>query len=96
MKTLQPKLQLYGGNLVGNSEHYSTYTSEIIDAMYKDGEKHDYILKKGDNVIITIKNTNETLAKKLRDVFFQITGEDDIEIVASASGMVINNGSKSN
>lgn len=92
------KLATVASDFIGENARYSTFTAEILDAMYKDnGEKHDYILKKGDNVIITVKNVSATLAEKLRSVFYQITGDSDLHaIAASASGMVINNGSTAN
>lgn len=62
------------GSLVGENVRYSTFTSEILDDMYlPDGSTKDYPLKKGDNVIVTVKNTNKTMAQMLRTTFYKVT-----------------------
>ena len=53
----------------------------------------DYLLNKGDNVIITVKNTNTTMAQTLRAFFYKVTGNGTYQIAASASSMVVNTGS---
>lgn len=52
----------------------------------------NYILKKGDNIIVTVKNTNQTMAETLRTFFYKVTGQDTYEIAASSSSMVVNSG----
>lgn len=94
---LQAKVATVSPDLIGENARYSTFTSEIEDAMYPSkgpdaGKKIDYILKKGDNVIVTVKNTSQTLAQVLRSAFYRITGNDATEIAGSASSMVVNNG----
>lgn len=62
------------GDLVGENVRYSTFTSEILGEMYKTGGKtNDYMLKKGDNIIVTVKNTNRTMAQMLRTTFYKVT-----------------------
>lgn len=83
------------GNLIGENVRYSTFTSEILYKMYEESENPtSYNLKKGDNVIVTVKNTNKTMAQMLRTTFYKITGEGTYQIVASASSMVVNTGKK--
>lgn len=77
------------GDLIGENVRYSTYTTEILDKMT---ETKTYSLKKGDNVVVTAKNTNRTIAQVLRNFFYQITGQGSSQIAASASSMVVNNG----
>lgn len=80
--------------LVGENIRYSTFTTEILDNMYPktgDSPSH-YFLKKGDNVIITVKNTNKTMAQMLRTFFYKITGKGTYQVAASASSLVINDG----
>ena len=61
--------------------------------MYEDGETiQDYKLKKGDNIIVTVKNTNKTMAQMLRTTFYKVTGEGVTQVAASASSMVVNTG----
>lgn len=82
------------GDLIGENVRYSTFTIEILDEMYPDGEPpKSYPLKKGDNVIVTVKNTNKTMAQMLRTTFYKITGEGTYQVAASASSMVVNTGS---
>lgn len=82
-------------DLIGENIRYSTFTSEILNYMNEDSinnMKRNYPLKKGDNVIVTVKNTNKTLAQTLRTFVFKVTGKGTYELAASSSGMVVNNG----
>ena len=78
------------GDLVGENVRYSTYTTEIIETMYADANEV-YDLKKGDNVVVTVKNTNKTIAQMLRTFFYKITGQGTYQVAASAASMVVNN-----
>ena len=85
------------GDLIGENIRYSTYTSEILDYMYPNGGSidsmiRDYPLKKGDNIIVTVRNTNETLAQQLRKFLFKVTGQGTYELASTDSSMVVNNG----
>ena len=81
------------GDLIGENVRYSTFTTEILDKMYPaGGDSKNYPLKKGDNVIVTVKNTNKTMAQMLRTTFYKITGKDTYQVAASASSMVVNTG----
>lgn len=85
------------GDLIGENVRYSTFTSEILREMDEPdpvthAPKNYYPLKKGDNVIVTVKNTNRTLAQLLRTTFYRVTGEDSAQVAASASSMVVNTG----
>jgi len=85
------------GDLVGENLRYSTFTSEILDHMYPtegdiDNMTRNYPLKKGDNIIVTVRNTNKTLAQQLRSFTFKVTGKGTYELYASSSAMIINNG----
>jgi len=81
------------GDLIGENLRYSTFTSEILDYMYPTvGDIQNYPLKKGDNIIVTVRNTNKTLAQQLRTFAFKVTGKGTYELYATSSAMVINNG----
>ena len=73
-----------GGNL-----SYSVFTSSILFQMNMDGA---YIFKQGDTVVVTIRNTNRTIAQLVREIFFPASGTRDYQVGASFSGMVVNNG----
>lgn len=82
------------GDLIGENQRYSTFTTEILDTMYEEkGNTQNYVLKKGDNVIVTAKNNNKTIAQTLRTFMYKVTGQGTYQIGASASSLVVNNGS---
>lgn len=80
------------GDLIGENVRYSTFTTEIINTMYKGTATANYPLKKGDIVVVTVKNTNTTIAQSLRTFFYKITGQGTYQVAASASSMVVNTG----
>lgn len=89
------------GDLIGENVTYSTFKSEIEQAMYYEyvggvltlrGTPVNYQLNKGDNVIVTVKNTDKTIAQMLRTAMYKVTGQGTYQIAASSSGMVINTG----
>lgn len=73
------------GDLIGENERYSTF--------YSNGIPEEGIeLKKGDNVIITFKNTNTTMARTLRTFAYKAAGKGASDLAGSYSTMVVNNG----
>ena len=79
-------------DLIGENLRYSTYTSEITDTMFGGAVDTSYPLNKGDNVIVTAKNSSKTWAEVLRTAFYKVTGGNSTQIAASASSMVVNGG----
>lgn len=79
-------------DLIGENVRYSTYTTEILDSMYKGKSETAYSLKKGDIVVVTAKNTNTTIAQSLRSFFYKVIGKGTYQVAASSSGMVVNSG----
>lgn len=79
------------GDLIGENVRYSTFTSEIINKI-DESESKSYPLKKGDNVVITAKNTNKTMAQSLRTFMYKVTGQGTYQIAASSSSVVVNTG----
>lgn len=69
------KAAVTSGDLIGENLRYSIFTSDILNYMYNNdnGITRDYILKKGDNIIVTAKNTNRTMAQMLRTTFYKVT-----------------------
>lgn len=78
-------------NLIGENIRYSIYTSDILSSIQSDPNAK-YILKKGDYIKVTVKNTNVTIAQMLRNFVYKITGKDTYQVGATYSSMVINNG----
>ena len=77
------------GDLIGENSYYSVYTSTIEDKL---GTQQEYDLKQGDNIIVTVKNTNRTIAQMLRGFFYTVAGNDTYQVAASYSSTVTSNG----
>ena len=69
--------------------YYSVYTSQIEDILNKNGT---YYLKEGDIIIVSAKNTSQTIAQQLKNFFYTVVGKDIYTIVSSHSGMIIATG----
>ena len=74
---------------VGNNSYYSEYTSQILDTLETSNQR---ILKEGDLISVTVKNTNKTISDMLRNFFYSLGGNDTYQIAASHSGMVVKTG----
>ena len=86
VKTTQAEMTKIGENL-----YYNLYTSQVLEKLEKDGR---ITLKEGDMVSATVRNTNRTIAQKLKNFFYQISGNDKYQIAAQNAGIVSVNGSK--
>lgn len=88
------KATITSGDLIGENVRYSTFTQEILNYMYNPttGDTTNYPLKKGDYIIVTVKNTNKTFAQSLRTFAFKVTGQGTYELASSDSSMVVNSG----
>lgn len=78
----------YGENL-----YYSVFNPTIIDSQ-KTGLDYnkEYLMKKGDYIIATVKNTNTTIGAQIKNFLYHIVGKDTYTIAASASAPVANTG----
>ena len=74
---------------VGENKYYSEYTSQIESVLKENGV---YILKEGDIVSVSVKNTNKTISQILKNFFYQVSGNDTYNIAATAGGVVNVNG----
>ena len=80
-KTLQT-----ASDKIGENVYYSEYTSQIEEEF-----KNNHGIKKlktGDMVLVTVKNTDLTLAQQLKEFTYKIVGNDTATVVASKAGMV--------
>ena len=83
---------------LNESTYYSIYTTQIEDmisvsddSIYNlDGK---LILKQGDIVSVTVKNSSTTLSQELKGFYYKITGSDLNILVATETGVVAINGS---
>ena len=79
---------------LGENLYYSVYDSTIIDGdtgVNKSTTK-EYLMKKGDYIIATVKNTNTTIGSQIKNFLYSIVGKDTYTIAASASALVVNTG----
>lgn len=80
--------------------YYSIYTSQIEERLRKsdledDNEYNDtgaLILKEGDSISVTVKNTSATLSQSLKNIYYKVKGEDVHIILVTASGTIAING----
>lgn len=70
---------------IGENVYYSEYTTQIEKELENNGIKN---LKTGDMVLVTVKNTNETLAQQMKHFMYKIVGNDTANVVATKAGMV--------
>lgn len=87
-KTTQAEATKIGENL-----YYNKYTSQIEDELNSKGR---VILKEGDIVSVTVKNTNKTIAQLLRNFFYMVSGNDSYQVFGQHAGVVAVNGRTSN
>ena len=85
VKTTQAEMTKIGENF-----YYSKYTSQVLHDLQTDER---IILKEGDMVSVTVKNTNQTLSQTLKNFFYQLSGNTTYQIAAQNSGIVSVNGS---
>ncbi len=70
---------------IGENYYTSVFTTQIEEELKNQGV---YKLHQGDLVSITVKNTNITLAQKMKNFFYSITGSDEYKITTTQSGLV--------
>ena len=78
---------------LGENLYYSVYNSTIVDSSATGVNYNDeYLMKKGDYIIATVKNTNTTIGSQIKNFLYSIVGKDTYTIAASASALVVNTG----
>lgn len=77
---------------LGENTYYSVYNATILDGENGLNSKDVYILKKGDYISATVKNTNITIAAQIKNFAYKIVGKDTYQILADASALVVNTG----
>lgn len=80
---------------LGENLYYSVYNSDILEGPSGVNTKGEYLLKKGDYIIATVKNTNTTIASQIKNFIYSIVGSDNYVIVESASALIVNTGNYS-
>ena len=81
-----------------NNTYYSIFTSQIEDIIGLSGKNTvnnsdgKIILKQGDAISVTVKNSSKTLSQSLKSFYYNIAGSDVQIITATASGTIAING----
>ena len=79
---------------IGENLYYSVYNSVIIDSIETGiNYNEEYLMKKGDYIIVTVKNTNTTIASQIKNFVYSIIEKDINRIAASSSALVVSTGS---
>ncbi len=76
---------------IGENNYYTEFTTTIEDTIYNSSKKQ-YTMKSGDMITIKVRNTSQTFAESLRNVWAKITGNEASTLSASSSAMVTANG----
>lgn len=83
------KLYIEDGSKRDTNTYYSIFTSQIEEKL---GNQGKIILKQGDSISVTVKNSSLTLSQSLK-AFYYGTKRTNIQIIAgTASGIVAING----
>lgn len=88
-ENLSSKVGQAASSKIGENVYYSVYTSQIEEVLNTKGK---YLLKEGDIISVTAKNTNTTISEMLRNFFYSISGNDSYQIAGQDSAMVTANG----
>ena len=83
------------GTVIGENIYYSVYTSQIMNylADTSGSDAGTYLMKEGDIISVSVRNSNQTLAQTIRGIFYSIAGNGNYQIAAQASGLVSATGS---
>lgn len=74
---------------IGNNTYYSIFASQIEDIVTDKGK---IILKNGDAISVTVKNSSQTFSQSLKNFYTNISGTGSQIIVGTASGTVVVDG----
>ena len=83
---------------VGQNSYYSIFTTQIEERLSKTGASSNLsttgqiILKEGDIISVTTKNSSKTLSQTLKSIYYTIRGEDLHIIASTSTGTVAVNG----
>lgn len=77
---------------IGENYYTSVFTTQIEEVLKDQAQNCTYKLHEGDIVSITVKNTNITLAQKMRNFFYSIAGSNEYKITTTESGLVTTTG----
>ena len=79
------------------STYYSLFTRHVEEKIQNSANSSTnrvgkIILKQGDQITVTVRNNSRTLSQALRNIYYNIAGDDSSIISAASSGTVSING----
>ena len=80
---------------IGNNTYYSIYTSQVEDKIgtssqiTENNRTGQLILKQGDLIFVTVKNSSQTLSQVLKG-FYNTATTGNLQIIAASSSGTIN------
>lgn len=84
---------------VGQNSYYSLYTTQIEERLQATdatdtslNKTEQIILKEGDIISVTAKNSSKTLSQTLKSIYYTIKGEDLHIIASTSTGTIAVNG----
>ncbi len=83
---------------IGNNIYYSLYTSQVEEKIRNSAKATSnnrvgkIILKQGDQIKVTVRNNSRTLSQALKNIYYNVSGDDLSIISAASSGTVAING----
>lgn len=86
--------------VIGENSYYSIFTTQIEDMLNKsdisdDGRPNNtgkVILKEGDGISVTAKNSSRTLSQAIKNIYYNVKGEELHIILGTSSGTISMNG----
>ena len=84
MKSTQAEMTKIGENF-----YFTQYTTQVEEELSARGSM---VLKEGDMVSVSVRNTNQTISQILKNFFYQLSGNSTYQIVAQNAGIVSVNG----
>lgn len=89
---LTKKVTIKDPSKIGENVYYSLYTSQIEDKLIQDETENPgkgvILLKEGDRISVTAKNSSKTLSQSLKSFYYTISGSD-LHIISGASSGTI-------
>lgn len=86
--------KIFTGGVPGDNTYYSLFTSQVeeklkqSESITSNNVMGKLLLKQGDGISVTVKNSSSTFSQALKSFYYKATGADLHIISASASGTV--------
>ena len=79
-------------NVGGRCYSFDDKDIDMLVLINPDNPSGNYLLKEGDFISVSVKNTNTTISQMIKNVLYSVTGDQSYVISAQASGAVVTTG----